>query len=445
MSNPKASNDSSAALTPMRRVLGNLGFLLGGRGFAALMMLGATTLMARTLGAGEFGVLVLIQTYAFFLHGVLNFQLFEAIVRYGVPLHDSKDSRALQRLLHICWRLDLRASVIATLLALVLAPLVGSLLDMNSNHILLMAGYSLTLLATTGNSTATGVLRLFDRFDTLGRQMTIGPVIRFIGVVVAWWTDATMTVFVVIYALAAVAEGLYMNWRGWKEYQQQIGFDYAADGASMDDFSGLRPFIWITYWQANIDLAYKSLSILLAGYLLGSVEAGLLSLARQFASFLYKPSVLIRQVVFLDQTRSWNQGTSDFKLLTYRTAFYAIGFGLVFVIAGYYFAEPLLVNLVGEEFGIAAPLLTLLLLAATFDLGAASLRSAAYVVGRAGRLLAINAATTVIYVLLFLGLIPVVGLAGAGLAACVAGFLPLLAMVFMINRILQQESGATAG
>ena len=52
--------------------------------------------------------------------------------------------------------------------------------------------------------------------------------------------------------------------------------------ARMAEFSGLRQFLWITYWQSNVDLIPKHGSIMLAGVLLGPTDAGLLRLARQW-------------------------------------------------------------------------------------------------------------------------------------------------------------------
>lgn len=50
------SGDNPRAQSPMRRVLGNFGFLVRGRIVAALMSFGATALMARALGPTEFGL-----------------------------------------------------------------------------------------------------------------------------------------------------------------------------------------------------------------------------------------------------------------------------------------------------------------------------------------------------------------------------------------------------
>lgn len=407
------------------------------------MLLGATALMARALGPVEFGMIVLMQTYVLLIRGLLNFKQFQAIIRYGVPAHDAGEKRTLRRLVSISRRVDHRSVIVATVLALALAPLAGPAMGMDHDKVILLTAYSLVLL-TAGNMTAIGVLRLYDQFNTLGMVETIAPTVRFFGVLLAWWLDAPFSVYVAIVALAYVTENLYLSWCGRREYRRHI--DPAPDGesdadASMAEFSGLRHFVWITYWQSNIDLIPKHISVMMAGYLLGAADAGLLRLARQFSSLLAKPATLIRQVVFPDLTRSWNQGSTDFKLVAYRIALFGGGVGLMFVIIGFFFGDALLANLLGEEFVGAAPILTLLLLAATLELTGSSLRSAAYAIGHASKVLRLTVLSAAIYLILFVLLTAKMGLIGAGVASCIAAIVPPIAMAFIIRSSLRSRGG----
>lgn len=420
----------------MRRVLGNFAFLARGRGVAAVLMLGSTMLMARALGPDEFGLVVLIQAYTLLVRGLLDFQSYEAVVRYGVPLHDAGDTPALRRLITVCRRVDRRASLIATALALVAAPLVGPSLGLDRAHVLLLAGYSLALLAT-GNGTSGGLLRLFDQFDALGRQMAIGPIVRFTGVALAWWLQAPAPVFVGVLALAFTSENLYLNWVGRREYRRRVGPPppgATVSDARLGEFAGLRGFLWVTYWQANMDLVPKHVSTVLASYLMGPAEAGLLRLGRELASPLSRAAVLIRQVVFLDLTRSWHQRTAAFAQIAYRTALLGLGLGLALVVTAVFFGDRLLVALVGAKFLGAAPIVTLMLLAATFDLAGSSLRSAAYAIGQAGKVLRLHAVAAVVYLVLFVALTSWLGLIGAGIGASLAAAVPPVAMALLIRR-----------
>ena len=420
----------------MRRILGNFAYLLRGRGIAAVMLLAATALMARALGPAEFGMVVLIHTYAVLVRSFLNVKQFLAIVRWGVPALDAGDHATLRRLVNICWRIDWLSCIGATLVAFLLAPLLGPFMGMDQQQVIMLTVYSLVLLAT-GNRTAIGILRLYDRFDLLGWKETIGPAIRLVGVLIAWWLDAPMVVYVATFGFAFAVEEFYLGWFGRREYRRQMGSLPVADNADkarIKEFSGLRHFLWITYWQSNVDLVPKHGSILLAGVLMGPAEAGLLRLARQFSTLLSKPAGLIRQVVFPDLTRSWNQGNSDFKLIVTRTAMLAGGLGLFFVLAGHFFGEYLLGTLIGEDFVAAAPVLTLLLLASTVDLTAASLRSAVYAIGHAGKVLRVYALSAVVYIALFILCTMNMGLIGSGIAACAAAALPAIAMIDLLRK-----------
>jgi len=421
----------------MRRVMGNFAFLVKGRGVAAVLLFANATLMARALGPIDFGMVVLIQTYALLTRGLLGFQLFDAIVRYGVPALDANDNFTIRRLLRVCWRVDVFSSAASTLIAFMLAPIVGPLMGMQPNHVVLLTAYSLVLLASTGNGTSIGVLRLFDQFDTLGKQMTIGPAVRFLGIVIAWWFDSPLVVFMAILAFGSITEDLYLNWFGWREYQKRLRpkpDDGNLKQSRMAHFPGLKHFLWVSYWQSNIDLVPKHASIMMAGYLLGSAEAGLLRLARQFSSLLSKPADLIRQVVFLDLTRSWNQGNDAFKTIAYRTALLGLFFGLLFVAGGYFFGDDLLEFFVGKEYVAAAQVLTLMLLAGTFDLASSSLRSAAYAMGHAANVLKLYGISAFVYLSLFIVLAPWFGLISAGIAISVAAAIPPLAMFAIIRK-----------
>jgi len=419
----------------MRRILGNFGVLIRARGIVALLAFAATALTARALGPAEFGIVVLVHAYVLVLRGLLNFQPFEAMVRYGVPLHDSGDKDRLSHLTRLCLWVDSRSSRLGTVLAVLAAPALGPTLGLNRMQIGMLMVYSLTLLAT-GNGTARGILRLYDRFDALGTQMMLGPVVRIAGVLLLWVLNGTLAGYVAVWGLAYLVENLYLNWRGFREYRQHIGaVPRQSSGVKPDfhQFAGLRQFLWVTYWQSSVDLLQKHVSTLLAGYLLGLTGAGLFRLAREISGLLARPATLIRQVVFLDLTRSWNRQHGDFGPIALRTAALCGAAGLVLVAVALFGGGRLLGSFAGPDFTAAAPLLTLMLLAGTFELAASPLRAASYAIGQAGAVLKLHGVAAALYVVLFFVLTRLMGLEGAGIATCIAAALPFAGMVWMVR------------
>ena len=429
------SEDPSKNINPMDRVLANFWILIRGRGAAAIMAFGATALMARSLGPAEFGLVVLMHTYAMLIRALLDFGTADAIVRFGVPAHDASDNHTLGKLIKVCRRIDKQASITAAILALLVAPFAGPAIGMDTKHVMLLMAYS-TILLTPGAGSAAGLLRLNDRFDIGGRQMTIAPTIRFLGVVIAWGLGAPVEIFVAIWGAAYVAENVYLLWQAKHKYRVQIKQALAGASlkdASINDFDGLRHFIWVTYWQSNIDLLPKHFTTLLVGHLLGPAEAGLLRLAREIASALSRPALLIRQVVFADLTRAWNEGSASFDIVAYRTALLGGLLGMAFVALSYFFGEYLLGGLLGAQFIAAKGVLTWMLLAATLDLATSPLLSGLYAMGHALKTLRVTMVSTAIYLLLFILLTRHYGLLGAGLAAVAGAALTLTGMVILMR------------
>jgi len=421
------------------RVLKNFGVVLRGQGIAAIFTTIATVLMANALPATEFGLVILLHTYVLAVRGFLNFRTYEAIVRFGVPLHENGEDEGLKRLFRTTTLIDLLSGLLATIVGVSAASAAGSLLHWDAQIISLASLYSLVMLTTVSN-TPNGVLRLYDRFDALSIFYMVGPGIRVAGVLIAWMMDAGMYVFIAIWAAAFVLENSWLFIRGHLELKKHLNGSIWKgmgwhDGKWKEIYQTsreFRHFMAVLYWQTNIDLMPKHLSVLLAGSLLGPAAAGMFRLARDFSSILTKPAMMLREVLFPDLTRILHTRADGFHELGFRAVKLAGAGGLLLVMLIMVIGEPLL-GLVGPEYTEASTLLTLLLLAATFELASSPLRAAAYAMGKVAPVLRIHLLSVLIYLGLFIVLAPVWGLSGPGVAACIGTMLTLLLMLRLVR------------
>lgn len=418
------------------RVLKNFGVVLRGRGIAAIFNLAATALMANALAATDFGLVILLHTYVLAIRGILNFRTYEAIVKFGIPLHENDDTSALKRLFRTTTMIDVTSAIAATLVGISAASMAGSFLHWDAEMISLAGIYSLVMLTTIGN-TPNGILRLYDRFDALSIFYTVGPAIRIAGVSIAWAMNADMRTFIAIWAAAFIAENTWLFIRGHIEFGRHLegnnwqGWNWQVLSKTSREF---RRFITVLYWQTNIDLLPKHLAVLLAGSLLGPAAAGMFRLTRDFSSVLSKPAMMLREVLFPDLTRILHKGADGFHTLGYRAIKVAGAAGLTLVLLSIPAASPVL-GIIGPEYSAASTLLTLMLLAATFELAGSPLRAAAYAMGRVAQVLWIHVIGIVIYLGLFWLLIPVLGLNGPGVAASVGTLLTLLLMLRLVRKL----------
>ncbi|MDZ7826946.1 MAG: hypothetical protein U5R48_14180 [Gammaproteobacteria bacterium] len=183
------------------------------------------------------------------------------------------------------------------------------------------------------------------------------------------------------------------------------------------EHTGLGRYLVIGWWQSSLELVPRQLSTLLAGALLGSTGAGLFQLARDVANVLARPALMLRQAALPDLARVWHAGGRSFVAATLRLSLVMAGPALALVALIAPVARPGLTAVFGPGYATAAPLLMLLLLAASLELAAAPLRAAAYAMGRPGWILTVQAVATIIYLALFIPLAQTWGLVGAGIAA----------------------------
>ncbi len=421
--------------TNSQRIFKNFGVVLRGRGIAAVCNMIALGLMANALSPVEFGLVVLLHTYVLAIRGFLNFRTFEAIVKFGVPLHESGDNNGLRKLLRITTSVDVMSSIGATLLGVFAASITGKFLHWDAQMVTVAGFYSLTML-TTATGTPNGILRIYDRFDVLGTWYTISPAIRLFGVVIAWFYDAKMLVFVGIWAAAFVFENCWIYLRGHREVHQHMsesiwrGFRPRELRETSPEF---RHFLGVVYWQTNVDMFPKHLAVLLAGNLLGPAGAGMFRLANDFSTILSKPGLMLREVLFPDLSRMLHNKESGFYELGLRAVKIAGASGLLLVVLSIPLAAPIL-GIIGSDYTSAAPLLTLMLLAATFELAGSPLRATAYALGGANIVLRIYALSSFVYLGLFYFLTLPLGLVGPGIAACIGGALTLVRLLFLVRK-----------
>jgi len=417
-----------------RRVLKNFAVVLRGHGIAAIFTFTAMALMANALSATEFGLVILLHTYVLAVRGILNFRTFEAIVRFGVPMHENGEEQRLKGLLRTTTLIDFLSGVMATIVAVSVASFAGGLLHWDEQMISLAGLYSLVMLTTVSN-TPNGILRLFDRFDALGIFYTVGPSIRITGVVFAWATDAGMHAYIAIWGLAFIVENSWLFIRGHLELSKHINGGIWRGGSWRRlhyNTREFRQFVAVVYWQTNVDFLPKHLSVLMAGSLLGPAAAGMFRLARDFSSILSKPAMMLREVLFPDLTRILHSQAEGFHELGFRAVKAAGAAGFLLVLLSIPAAAPLL-GIIGNEYTEAAPLVTLMLLAATFELAASPLRAAAYAMGRVGQVLRIYLLSVLVYLGLFWILTPIMGLSGPGISATAGTLLTLLLMLRLVR------------
>ncbi len=445
---------ADARPNPTLRVFQNLGWLLGGRGFSALLTLGATAIMARTLGPEGLGAVVLLHTGVLVIKQLCNAKTSHAVIRFGVPLlpaagsasdepapmntqdRRSIDNAAWSALVAGLFRLDMLSALLATALGLLcllaMTQLVG---PETSGGLALLIGAAwlyLPALATSATEAARGALRATDRYRLSTLPWVIGAGLRLIGCALAALLDAPLGVFVAVWALAQASEHLCQIACAAPHLKLTTGG--ASLRQALAENAGLGAYLKVVYWQSNLDMLPRHGATLAVGGLFGADGAGVFRLARDLAEIAAKPVTFLRQAVFPDLSRTWADSLHAFRALIARTSIILGATGALLTAAAWGFGSELLALAGGEAFRTGEGLLVLLLAAASLELAGAALRPASHVLDLAGPVFRLQAVSVLAYFVCLAGFSPLVGLTSPGWAGLISASISLSAMIVLVTR-----------
>lgn len=431
------------AHSTLARVYRNAGKLLGGKLAGGLIGLIYLSLAAHTLGAHDFGVLVLINFYALLIGNFCVLQGWHTLLRFGSGTLASESPEDFERLFSFAARAEIISGAGAMLLAAAGSRWAGHFFGWPDALAGLAALYSLAIISNT-QTTPASVLNLFGRFDLLSLQQTLSPLVRLIGVVVAWLCGAGIEGFLLAWLLGAVCDGLGQWWLGLAELRRR-GFRHPL-ARSTAGVRARHPGIWRFLLANNLDIgltdAGNRITPLAVGAILNPAAVGLYHLAMRIGMILQQPVLVLGRTVYPELAAlASRDDRTGIRALVLRTGLIAAAGGLavtaVFVLFG-----PALLRLVGGAgFESAYGLLLLIAAARTVHLFGFPIGAALIALGHPNVTLWINLTITLALFPVLYGLLRYVDLPGAGMHAIAYAVLTVSALAI---ALLKFSNPATA-
>ena len=401
----------------LRRLLKNVGWLVSGNALSAGLGLITLALTARALGPAGLGVLALVEAYARLVDRLLRLEPWQAVIKYGAEaLEHGRDDRFGQ-LLKFAFLLDLGGALLASLIALGGAFLVGPWFGFDQQTSELAAVYSLTIMLSLG-ATPTAVLRLFDRFALFAALDVVLAVLRLAAVALAWASGAGLWTFLLIALAAQIGRPLSLLALAWREL-----FRHGRAGCWREsltgvtrNFAGLWDFIWWLNLSVLIRKSTRELDTLLVGALLDPAAVGIYHVAKRLGDAALKVGTPIQQAVFPDIARLWTcRQIARLRRTVLHVNLVAASIAALGLAVVALDVDRVLALTVGNSFADAGAPLLAQMLAVTLALGGITLRPALLSMGQQRPLLVAVVAGSVGFYGTMLLALPIVGVVGASL------------------------------
>lgn len=421
------------------RLIKNIGWIAGSRGFNALVSIAYMAFAARTLGPAGFGAFALILTYAQLMANFVQFQSWKAVIRYGAIHRAASRPDRLERLFGFTAALDFGSAILGSLIAIIAVPIIAPLFDWAPHDQTSAALFSGVLLLTTG-ATPVGILRLFNRFDITAYCEALGPLCRLAGSIAAWVAGAGPTTFLIIWAGAGIVQAgaqwaavIFIN-------GSRFAFRPKSLKLASEENERIWPFMLQTNVSSSISMFWMQLGTLAVGAYAGPAQAGAFRLARRLSKGIVRPIQPITQALYPELTRlvaedDHAQLRKVVIRMTLVSTALAIGIVAVVGVGG----REILRLIAGKEFMFAYPFLFLLSVATSINFAGFALEPVQNAHGRSWNVLRANIIAAIIYTALIFLLLPTLGAVGAAIAAIICAVVIVGQLAYQTFTLLKDN------
>lgn len=350
-------------------MLGNFGWLLGGKGFGAISSLIYLGILSRSLGVKDFGHFALIFGMSLAFGMLAGFQTWQAIVKFGAPHLARGDNAAFARLSILGGVVDLAGSVVGSVLVTVIILTLGETLKLNPAYDKMALAFICAMLLTRV-SAPYGIIRALNRFELSVWVGAITPTGRLIAAIAIWMTGPTVGRFLLAWAIIELITSLAMWYTAWRLGGEWFRLRYIRElRKTLTENPALGGFLWVTYWNTSLQAVVQQGPLLAVGYLFGTSAAGIYRIADQLAKGLGKFALMISDAVYPEVNRQRHlAGAEEFRLVARRVTLAVVPTAAALSGLTVLFGSDLLILISGPGFEAGGPILVPLVIAASLEL-----------------------------------------------------------------------------
>lgn len=429
---------------PFARILTHLGWILGGKGYGAILSLFYLAIVTRVLGPAAYGSFALVLSAALVLQAVLNFNVWQVLVKYGQEHIHSGDRPALARLIRFCTAVDLAMALAAIAVAGLILYFGRGLLGLPDELAWTAFAYAVVFLLSIRN-VPRGVLRLHSQFSQTFLAEAVVPTLKTLGAVAALLIHPSLELFLLLWAGSEMVSTLVFWWLSTRSVRQAYGRPSARHWLrAWSENDGLPSLLLASNFGSMTYTITQQLPVLLVGSFAGTAEAGIYRLAHQLAQTITIMAGFIGLASYTEMTNVYvKQGLRGVAALFVRLTLIALGLFLILALAILLFGKPLLMLMSGPAFLGAYPFLLVLGLAACLQMATANCEPMLLAAGRSRQVIVIRLAGAVVLTGAMWFMLPAMGAIGAAWAKVLAEVISLLLLFGASFLILRETKDTT--
>ena len=437
-----------------KRIAANTGLMVASKSTAVFLGLGSILLATKSLSASELGIILFLHAYMLFFSEVTAFQSWQSLIRYGTEDIKNNDVNRISSLLKFGIKIDAISAVFGFLISIsiffgviylssFMPGLINTDLPFVVDNLKNFAVFYCSLILLRQRGVGVGVFRLFDKFHILAIHGLVMPITRFIGVIIAVHYDAGFIGFLLAWYIGSMAAYFFLPMMAILELKSRglLMLVVRSKSPLFKARSGLWKFMIKSNIDSTLSASTTHLPALMVMGMFGSTWVAIYRIAEEAAKLLSEGFKLLDQVIYPELAKMISLGEAE-KIwgLVKKTAISLLSFGLVTAFIVKVGGPDLLSMVFSVDYAMAAPLASLLILAAAITGIAAPLYPVLYATDKPERAIYARGTGVIVYITAFILLSFSIGKMAPGWASILSNITSVGFLVYLTQGTLKSVS-----
>lgn len=395
-------------------------------------------ILARVLGVELFGLLTLVIAYVKIVSSLLDFRVWESVVKYVGEFLEKDESDHALSMIKFSYIVDAVTGLLAFGICLLLAGVANEIFIKSSEGFELVLVFSFSLMVATVNSTSEALFRVFDRFKTIVFVKSSKAVFQLVSVLVVLYLGYGIKGVLFAYVAVSFFEfGLTQIVVNRILRDKGLGGWFSSKlGLLSHRMREITWFLLNTSFNATLKIGNEGrVAVLVLGYFFAAETAGLYKVARSIIKVVARITDPLYEVIFpkLVSLSTLNLHDRLVEIIRFSVK-NLLKFMIPFLILVLLFTEQLIGLIFGTQYVPASNTMRVLAIAVLFTGSIFWLTPLLLAIGRPGLRTLVNMFRMLTYFVLLLVLVPKYSYLGAGISYLIAEFLNFLVALYLGYR-----------
>lgn len=285
------------------KLLKNIITLIQGNLFASTISLINVIILARTIGLEKNGMIFMAQTYTNLFNDIFNFQSFNAIIKF-VPININNNEKVTSYIKQGII-LDILTAFIGLIIGVIALNPIAELMHWDNNMILYTNICLFTILfRVTG--TATGILRIFEKFKDTVKVNLFESITRLILYSFGAFINENVLYFIIVDLIITILTMVILNYFAYRELKSRE-LNNVLKGAINFDNEFIK-FNFYSNLQTVLDLPVWHLTPFIINNYLGFSDISVYKIVEKIGSIISKITIPVSTAIHPYISREISEG-----------------------------------------------------------------------------------------------------------------------------------------